>query len=88
MNLNLGGSVQDPFYRLAGPRPSYRPELCLFLCLSGFRFVVDFRCGISKSECFLGLGICNPESLSIAWPVLRCLASGIRATVSGPTRIP
>ena len=54
----------------------------------GIRFVVDFRCGISKSECFLGLGICNPESLSIALPVLRCLVSGIRATVSGPTGIP
>jgi len=33
-------------YGLVGPRPSYRPELCLFLCWSRFfvGIVVEFPC--------------------------------------------
>ena len=36
----------------------------------------------------LDLGICDPESLSTVCPAIRCPCTGIRATISDPTRTP
>ncbi len=36
----------------------------------------------------LDLGICDSESLSTVCPAIRCPCTGIRATISDPTRTP
>jgi hypothetical protein len=92
MNLVFKGSVWGllwaPGYRLvAGPvlttsRPSYRPEWCLFSCLTGFRFFVDLRCVALRSEFlfapFIGVNALSTSSFGLTCLLVTCVIKRVR----------